>query len=110
VRGHVAATIEGDEALAIIDRLVHKYTGEPFLLRTGRVYLVEAARGGLHRAPVQSSACALGGSPLVDAVDDRARAVGQCLFEPAECVLHPRHPLVERGELRYAVVEPFEPR
>ena len=51
VRGHVAATIEGDEALAIIDRLAHKYTGEPFPLRTGRVYVVEAERVGFTELP-----------------------------------------------------------
>jgi PPOX class probable F420-dependent enzyme len=41
VRGHVARTLEGDEALGIIDRLAVKYTGEPFPMRSGRVYLVE---------------------------------------------------------------------
>ena len=51
VRGHVAATVEGDEALAIIDRLAHKYTGEPFPLRTGRVYVVEVERAGFTELP-----------------------------------------------------------
>ena len=51
VRGHVAATIEGDEALAIIDRLARKYTGEPFPLRTGRVYVVEAERVSFTELP-----------------------------------------------------------
>ena len=51
VCGHVAATIEGDEALAIIDRLAHKYTGEPFPLRSGRVYVVAAERAGFTELP-----------------------------------------------------------
>ncbi len=41
VRGHVAETLDGDEALEVIDRLAVKYTGQPFPMRTGRVYLVE---------------------------------------------------------------------
>lgn len=53
VRGHVAATIEGDEALAIIDRLAHKYTGEPFPLRTGRVYVVEPERTSFAELPFE---------------------------------------------------------
>jgi PPOX class probable F420-dependent enzyme len=41
VRGRVVRTVEGDEALEIIDRLAVKYTGEPFPMRSGRVYMVE---------------------------------------------------------------------
>jgi len=41
VRGRVAATVEGDEALEIIDRLALKYTGAPFPMRSGVVFLVE---------------------------------------------------------------------
>src|SRR5205823_13487685 len=48
VRGRVAATVEGDEALEIIDRLAEKFTGAPFPMRGGIVYLVEAERTG-HR-------------------------------------------------------------
>jgi PPOX class probable F420-dependent enzyme len=48
VRGRVAATVEGDEALEIIDRLAEKFTGAPFPMRSGIVYLVEAERTG-HR-------------------------------------------------------------
>jgi PPOX class probable F420-dependent enzyme len=51
VRGHVAETIDGDEALAIIDRLAHKYTGQPFPLRTGRVYVIECARASFAELP-----------------------------------------------------------
>jgi PPOX class probable F420-dependent enzyme len=41
VRGRVAGTVEGEPALAIIDRLARKYTGEPFPMRSGVVFLVE---------------------------------------------------------------------
>jgi PPOX class probable F420-dependent enzyme len=51
VRGHVAETIDGEEALAIIDRLSHKYTGAPFPIRTGRVYVVEAERASFTELP-----------------------------------------------------------
>jgi PPOX class probable F420-dependent enzyme len=40
VRGRVTSTVEGDEALEIIDRISHEYTGKPFPMRTGVVYLV----------------------------------------------------------------------
>jgi PPOX class probable F420-dependent enzyme len=53
VRGHVAETIEGDEALAIIDRLAHKYTEQPFPLRSGRVYVVEAERASFTELPFE---------------------------------------------------------
>ena len=48
VRGRVARTVEGDEALEIIDRLALKYTGAPFPMRSGVVFLVEPERTG-HR-------------------------------------------------------------
>jgi PPOX class probable F420-dependent enzyme len=51
VRGHVAETIDGDEALAIIDRISHKYTGQPFPMRSGRVYVVEAERASFAELP-----------------------------------------------------------
>jgi PPOX class probable F420-dependent enzyme len=42
VRGRVVARLEGDAALAVVDRLSEKYTGRPYPLRTGRVvFLVE---------------------------------------------------------------------
>ena len=44
VRGRVARTLHGDEALEVIDRLAVKYTGEPFPMRSGIVYLVEPER------------------------------------------------------------------
>jgi PPOX class probable F420-dependent enzyme len=44
VRGRVVETLEGDEALAIADRLALRYTGNPFPLRSGLAFLVEPAQ------------------------------------------------------------------
>jgi PPOX class probable F420-dependent enzyme len=45
VRGQVAERLEGDAAFEVIDRLAHKYTGQPYPLRSDRiVYLVEPER------------------------------------------------------------------
>ena len=41
VRGRVVRTLEGDEAFEVIDRLAVKYTGQPFPMRSGVVYLIE---------------------------------------------------------------------
>ena len=48
IRGRVVDTVEGDPALDIIDRISHQYTGEPFPMRSGTVYLVECEHAG-HR-------------------------------------------------------------
>ena len=55
MRGRVVATREGDEALEVIDRLSHKYTGEPFPMRSGVVYEIEPERL-LDGAPVRAQA------------------------------------------------------
>jgi PPOX class probable F420-dependent enzyme len=44
VRGRVIDRLEGDGALVAIDRLSHKYTGRPFPMRSGIVFLVEPER------------------------------------------------------------------
>jgi PPOX class probable F420-dependent enzyme len=44
VRGRVVETRHGDEALAVIDRLAHRYTGKPFPMRSGVVFVVEPER------------------------------------------------------------------
>ena len=44
VRGQVAETLHGDQALEVIDRLSDDYTGKPFPMRSGDVYLVEPER------------------------------------------------------------------
>jgi PPOX class probable F420-dependent enzyme len=42
VRGRVAEVVEGDAGWEIIDRISHKYTGQPYPLRTDRVvFLIE---------------------------------------------------------------------
>jgi PPOX class probable F420-dependent enzyme len=44
VRGRVVETLEGEAALEVIDRLAYRYTGNPFPMRSGTVYLVEPER------------------------------------------------------------------
>jgi PPOX class probable F420-dependent enzyme len=45
VRGRVAERLEGDAAWAVIDRISHKYIGEPYPIRADRVvFLVEPER------------------------------------------------------------------
>ena len=44
LRGRVVGTVEGEEALEIIDRIATKYPGEPFPMRSGVVFLVEPER------------------------------------------------------------------
>jgi PPOX class probable F420-dependent enzyme len=51
MRGRVGTVIEGDEALVIIDRLSVAYTGEPFPMRSGNVYLVDAEAAGTMTLP-----------------------------------------------------------
>jgi PPOX class probable F420-dependent enzyme len=51
LRGHVVGTVEGEEALEIIDRLAVKYTGEPFPMRSGVVFLVEPERARYTELP-----------------------------------------------------------
>jgi hypothetical protein len=44
LRGAVGETLTGEEALVVIDRLSHKYTGAPFPMRSGVVFLVDVER------------------------------------------------------------------
>jgi PPOX class probable F420-dependent enzyme len=44
LRGTVVDTREGEEALVTIDRLSEKYTGQPFPMRSGVVFVVELDR------------------------------------------------------------------
>ena len=49
IRGRVAQRIDGDEAWTIIDRISHKYTGQPYPLRTGRVvFLIDHEHAHAH--------------------------------------------------------------
>ena len=49
--GRVGETVEGEPALTIIDRLSISYTGEPFPMRNGVVYLVDVERAGSMTLP-----------------------------------------------------------
>lgn len=51
VRGRVTRVIEGDEALAIIDRISHAYIGGPFPMRRGTVYMVSVEAQGAASLP-----------------------------------------------------------
>jgi PPOX class probable F420-dependent enzyme len=49
VRGRVAERLDGDDAWAVIDRISHKYTGQPYPLRTGRVvFLIDPEHAQAH--------------------------------------------------------------
>ena len=51
IRGRVVDTLEGDEALEVIDRMSDRYTGQPFPMRSGVVYLIEPERVGFMELP-----------------------------------------------------------
>ena len=51
LRGRVTATLEGDQALAVIDRLSHKFTGAPFPMRSGVVFLIEPDKATVFELP-----------------------------------------------------------
>jgi PPOX class probable F420-dependent enzyme len=51
LRGRVGRTIEGEEALAIIDAMSQVYTGAPFPMRSGVVYVVEPHAAGHGELP-----------------------------------------------------------
>jgi PPOX class probable F420-dependent enzyme len=53
VRGRVTETLEGAAALEVIDRLSDDYTGKPFPMRSGVVYLVEADKVQTMELPFQ---------------------------------------------------------
>jgi PPOX class probable F420-dependent enzyme len=46
VRGRVVDRVEGEPALAIIDRISHQYTGADFPMRSGVVHVIEPERSG----------------------------------------------------------------
>ncbi len=51
LRGRVVKTIGGEQALEIIDGLALKYTGKPFPMRSGTVFVVEAEHAGSMTLP-----------------------------------------------------------
>jgi PPOX class probable F420-dependent enzyme len=53
IRGRVVETIEGEPALAVIDRISRRYTGQPFPLRSGTVYWIEPETAHFTELPFQ---------------------------------------------------------
>jgi len=53
VRGRIGRTVEGDDALAIIDRISDAYLGKPFPMRSGVVFVVEAEAQGAADLPFE---------------------------------------------------------
>jgi PPOX class probable F420-dependent enzyme len=51
LRGRVVEVIEGGAALEIIDRISDAYTGKPFPMRSGNVYVIEAVAQGSMELP-----------------------------------------------------------
>jgi PPOX class probable F420-dependent enzyme len=51
LRGSVARVIEGEAALAIIDRISDAYIGKPFPMRSGSVYVIEPEAQGSATLP-----------------------------------------------------------
>ena len=58
LRGTVTDTIEGDAALELIDRLAVAYTGQPFPMRSGVVFLVDVARSACFELPFSDTPAA----------------------------------------------------
>jgi PPOX class probable F420-dependent enzyme len=58
VRGRVVSTVEGEEAFEIIDRLAVKYTGRPFPMRSGIVFLIEPEKVQQMELPFQHAPAA----------------------------------------------------
>jgi PPOX class probable F420-dependent enzyme len=50
IRGRVAEILEGDEAWLVIDRISHKYTGQPYPERTDRVVFLVAPEHAMAQA------------------------------------------------------------
>ena len=58
VRGRVAEVLQGDPALEVIDRISHDYTGRPFPIRSGVVYLVDVEREWTMTLPFEDTPAA----------------------------------------------------
>lgn len=55
LRGVVGEVLKGEEALAVIDALAMSYTGQPFPMRSGQVYLVDVARSAFMELPFRDT-------------------------------------------------------
>ena len=59
VRGRVVASVDGEEALAVMDRMSVRYTGKPFPYReSGTAYFVEPERSTSHELPFEHTPAA----------------------------------------------------
>ena len=55
VRGRVVETVEGDEALAWMDAAAERYTGRPFPMRSGTLYVIEPEKVWKMTLPFEDS-------------------------------------------------------
>jgi PPOX class probable F420-dependent enzyme len=53
IRGRLVDTLEGDAALEVIDRLSNRYTGKPFPMRSGVVFLIQPEKVGFMELPFE---------------------------------------------------------
>lgn len=51
VRGRLVETLSGEAAFEVIDRIARRYTGEPFPMRSGIVFVIEPERCGFTELP-----------------------------------------------------------
>lgn len=51
LRGVVTDVLTGDEALTVIDAISESYTGAPFPMRSGQVYVVDVSHSGFMELP-----------------------------------------------------------
>jgi PPOX class probable F420-dependent enzyme len=56
LRGRVVETRTGEAALPLIDAIAERYTGQPFPMRSGTVFLVEVERAGTMALPFSDPA------------------------------------------------------
>jgi PPOX class probable F420-dependent enzyme len=55
VRGRVVERLTGDGALEVMDRISQRYTGAPFPMRSGIVFVIEPERVGFTELPFRHS-------------------------------------------------------
>lgn len=53
IRGRLVDALEGEAALEVIDRLSNRYTGKPFPMRSGVVFLIEPDKVGFMELPFE---------------------------------------------------------
>lgn len=58
LRGVVGEIVTGEDALTIIDALSRAYTGEPFPMRSGQVYLVDVSHSAFMELPFKDTPAA----------------------------------------------------